>query len=230
MSVSVCIPTYNRKKFEKLIEYNINCQTYYNIREIVIIDDGDDEPLCIKTNYPIRYYRSNRITIGDKRNALVHLATSDYIAFMDTDDFYSSDYISHSIFEMETNNKSIAGSADMIMYHKDQYYKQRCMFIHMLNEATLVFKKNIVSKFSCVNSNEGVSFLSQNIKDIVETNIDRIMCCICHDANTISKQDWLKEQYKINYLSQYEDHKKILCSINLYEPSSSDEQTNPTTN
>ena len=115
MSVSILIPTYNRKRFEKLIEHNINIQTYYNIREVIILDDGDDEPLCIKTKYPIRYYRCNRCSIGDKRNALVQLTNTDYVAFVDTDDFYDKDYIGYSIFEMETNDKSIAGSADMIV-------------------------------------------------------------------------------------------------------------------
>ena len=40
-SVSIIIPTYNRKKFEKLIEYNINSQDYSNIKEIIILDDSD---------------------------------------------------------------------------------------------------------------------------------------------------------------------------------------------
>ena len=36
MSVSIIIPTYNRKRFETLLEYNINSQDYYNIKEIII--------------------------------------------------------------------------------------------------------------------------------------------------------------------------------------------------
>ena len=162
MSVTICIPTYNRKKFEKLIEHNINTQTYYNIREIIILDDGDDEPLCIRTKYPIRYYRVPRCSIGNKRNALVQLTNTDYVAFMDTDDMYDKDYIAYSIFEMESNDKSIAGSADMIVVgYKGTlpiFYKQRCMFLHMLNEATLVFKKSLNPQFSSSNSNEAVPF------------------------------------------------------------------------
>ena len=61
MSVSICIPTYNRKKFEKLIQHNNKIQTYY---VIIILDDGDDEPSCIKTKYPIRYYNIPRCCIG----------------------------------------------------------------------------------------------------------------------------------------------------------------------
>ena len=215
MSVTICIPTYNRKKFEKLIEPNINTQTYFNIMEIIILDDGDDEPLCIKTKYPIRYYRCNRCSIGNKRNGLVELSTSKYIAFMDTDDMYDKDYIGYSIFEMETNDKSIAGSADMIVVEGSTFYKQRCMFLHMLNEATLVFKKSLNPQFASSNSNEAVPFLQQHLGDIIETNIDRVMCCIAHDHNTIPKKQWIQDQYKTNHLSQYNTHLQIISSINV---------------
>ena len=209
MSVSILIPTYNRKRFEKLIEHNINIQRYYNIKEIIILDDGDDEPLCIKTKYPIRYYRCNRCSIGDKRNGLVELATSKYVAFMDTDDFYDAGYISHSIFEMITNDKCIAGSADMNVYCDGTFYKQRCMFLHMLNEATLVFRRDLHYKFASTNSNEAVPFLLKHLGNIVETNIDRVMCCISHDSNTIPKTLWIKEQFKTEPLTQYERHIEI---------------------
>jgi glycosyltransferase involved in cell wall biosynthesis len=50
MSVSIVTPTFNRKRFERLLEYNINSQTYYNIKEIIILDDSDiDRPLCIRS-------------------------------------------------------------------------------------------------------------------------------------------------------------------------------------
>jgi len=215
MSLTICIPTYNRKKFEKLIEHNINTQTYFNIREIIILDDSDiDDPLCIRTKYPIRYYRVPRCSIGDKRNAFVQLTNTDYVAFMDTDDFYS-DYIAYSIFEMESNDKSIAGSADMIVYSKGSFYKQRCMFLHMLNEATLVFKKSLNPQFASSNSNEAVPFLQQHLGNIIETNIDRVMCCIAHDHNTIPKKQWLVDQYKTPPLSQYNTHLQIISSINV---------------
>ena len=218
MSATICIPTFNRKKFEKLIEHNINTQTYYNIREILILDDSDiDEPLCIKTKYPIRYYRVPRCSIGDKRNALVQLTNTEYVAFMDTDDFYS-DYIAYSIFEMESNDKSIAGSADMNVVSlgdNPTFYKQRCLFLHMLNEATLVFKKSLNPQFASSNSNEAVPFLQKDLGDIIESNIDRVMCCISHDANTIPKKQWCDDKFKTNHLSQYNTHLQIISSINV---------------
>ena len=216
MSVSIVIPTYNRKLFERLIEYNINSQDYFNIIEIIVLDDSDiDRPLCIRSLIPIRYYTVPRMTIGMKRNCGVKLAHGDYIAFIDTDDFYAPDYISYSIFEMETNNKTIAGSADMNMWDGKQFYKQRCMFLHLLNEATMVFKKSAWSRFADTNSNEAVPFLEKNINNIVETNIDRVMCCVCHKGNTVDKTAWLNDKYKSTVLSQYSKHIEILSSLNI---------------
>jgi glycosyltransferase involved in cell wall biosynthesis len=75
--------------FERLLEYNINSQTYYNIKEIIILDDSDiDRPLCIRSVIPIRYYTLPRMTIGMKRNCGVKLAQGEYVAFIDDDDFY----------------------------------------------------------------------------------------------------------------------------------------------
>lgn len=216
-SVTILIPTYNRKKFEKLIEHNINCQTYYNIQEIIILDDSDkDEPLCIHTNYPIRYIRIPRVSIGLKRTYGCSLVNSNYIAFMDTDDFYKPNYISTCIFNLLQYSKTITGSADMIMMDNDCYYKQCCMFLHMLNEATMVFKKEIGIQFNNTNSNEAVPFLIQNISNIVETDIDDIMCCISHDENTIDKKMWCKDNFKHKDISvEYEKHLEILSNINL---------------
>ena len=216
MSVSIIIPTYNRKKWELLIEHNLNSQTYFNIKEIIILDDSDiDRPLCIRTLIPIRYYTVPRCTIGMKRNFGVKLAHGEYIAFMDTDDFYHPDYISHSIFEMEYHNKPIAGSADMYLYVEDKWFKQRCVFLDYLNEATMVFKKSIWSGFADTNSNEAVPFLEKNLHNIIETKIENLMCCVAHDNNTISKKAWCSDTYKAVPLSQYSKHIKILSSLNI---------------
>jgi len=52
----------------------------------------------------------------------------------------------------------------------------------------------------------------------VQTDINKVMCCICHKENTIDKKVWIKERYKTDFdMSEYNQHLKILSDINIYE-------------
>tara|TARA_R110000822_G_scaffold75724_2_gene182162 strand:+ start:1764 stop:2426 length:663 start_codon:yes stop_codon:yes gene_type:complete len=219
MSVSIVIPTYNRKNFEKLISYNILCQSYPFIKEIIIADDGlVEERLNINCPYPIVYNTIKRCSIGHKRNYLNQVATGDYIVHMDTDDFYHPEYISNSIYTLIKSKKQVAGSADMIMKRGDQYYKQRCLYIDMLNEATLVYTKKYAAThfFADASAGEGRSFLP-DIKHIVETDIDTVMVCLVHDGNTVSKNAWLIDKYLMpTPPTIYDSHISIFKVFNIY--------------
>jgi len=217
MSVSILIPTFNRKKFNELISLNINSQTYPLIKEIIIADDGDSEQrLNIKSNYTILYYVVDRMTIGEKRNFLKSKAISYYLIHMDTDDFYNPDYISNSIFNLIICNKNLTGSSDMIMYKNNNTYSQSCIYLDFLNEATMCYTKEYSNNhnFNEVNSNEGLSFC--NIPDIIETPIENIMICICHANNTVDKTNWLTKQYEKEIdLTIYKNHLELLSTFNI---------------
>lgn len=222
-SVSILIPTYNRKRFEKLIEYNINCQSYTNIEGIYIADDSDvDEPLHLNVNYPIHYYKTKRCKIGDKRHYLANLAKGTYLINFDTDDFYKPNYISYSIYSLLKHNKECCGSADMVIFHKNEFYIQRCMYLYMLNEGTMCMTKefyNKCSKYVSTNSNESMEFLKQNIKTIMETK-ESLMCCVSHSNNTIDKNVWCVKETKCDkpsfvFLNEYKEHIKILSTLNV---------------
>jgi hypothetical protein len=110
----------------------------------------------------------------------------------------------------------------MNVYDFTHFYKQRCIFLHYLNEATMVFKKSVFTSLTDANSNEAVSFLLTNIDKIIETNIDKIMCCVSHTTNTIPKEPWCTDKYKIksvengfNPFIQYTNHCKILSTLNV---------------
>tara|TARA_R110001632_G_scaffold44261_1_gene112540 strand:+ start:111 stop:383 length:273 start_codon:yes stop_codon:yes gene_type:complete len=70
------------------------------------------------------------------------------------------------------------------------------MYLHLLNEATLVIdKKKLgdVELFISGNSGEGRKLI-EHIGEIVETDVEGIMICIAHNSNTIDKSKWLDEK------------------------------------
>jgi len=215
-SVDILIPTYNRKKFEGLISLNINKQTYPLIKNVIIADDSNDN-LHLDINYSVLNYKVERMSIGAKRNFLLSKATSRYVVFMDTDDMYHPDYISHSIHTLLMSGKSITGTSDMLMYYQEQTYRLSCIFFHAINEATLVLDThNVKLKFKEQNSSEGLEPLKNHIGDIVQTDINKVMCCLCHQENTIDKKIWIKERYKTEFnTSEYDEHLKIISSLNI---------------
>jgi len=218
MSVSIIIPTYNRSKFSPLISLNIKKQDYPMIKEIIVSDDGDDnERLVLDVPYTVLYYKVPRMTIGEKRNFLMEKATGKYIACFDTDDFYNPTHLSTSIFNLIKSGKQVSGSSDMLILHDEKTYKQRCIYLDLLNEATLVFTKEytLTHKFSNVMSSEGKGFLTGSLDDIYETEIEDIMVCIAHKENTVSKLPWTDEKYlaKID-MTMYEPHIKIFSLLN----------------
>jgi len=216
MDCSIVIPTFNRKRFSKLISHNINSQTYPFIKEIIIADDGDNsERLVLDVPFSVHYYKVPRMSIGEKRNFLISKASGSYIAHMDTDDFYNKDYLSTSIFNLIKSGKLVSGSSDMLLLDvaTKETYRQRCIYIHLLNEATMVYKKSFIknNKFSLANSAEGIGFLIANINDIFETPIDDIMVCLAHDKNTVDKSAWCKDKYKTSLdMSKYEKHQNLI--------------------
>ena len=215
-SCSIIIPTYNRKKFEKLIEYNIICQTYPNILEIVIADDGDDDMLDLNVPYPINYIKCARMTIGQKRNLLASKCKGYYIAHMDTDDVYLPSYIEHSISILETQKKDAVGTSDMIFIYADgKTGAMRNPLLSMANEATLVYKKSFWDEkhFGETQSSEAIPFLQGRHWQTGHSQIKKVMICICHSTNTVDKNVW-KNCPEVE-LPDYKKHKQILDTILL---------------
>ena len=214
--VDILIPTYNRKKFESLISHNISIQTYPLIQNIIIADDSNDN-LNLDVKYSVLNYKVDRMSIGAKRNFLLSKSTSRYAVFMDTDDFYNADYISHSIHTLLRSGKSITGTSDMLMYYQEQTYRLSCIFLHAINEATLVIDTDNVNLiFEEQNSSEGLQPLKTHIGDIVQSDINKVMVCLCHEQNTINKKIWLDTKYKTQFdMKEYTEHLKIISDINI---------------
>jgi len=213
--VTIIVPTYNRNAFSKLLVHNINCQTYKAIKEVIVADDGDEALDMTDCKYPVKYFKMNRISLGVKRNFLKDCVKSGYVACFDTDDFYHPNHIENAMVELAMSGKSVAGSADMLIYNREKgCFRQCCMWIDFLNEATLVFKSSFKSRFGSGGSSEGVAFLKEYTGDIIELNIDDVMICVAHKTNTVAKEKWLDDKYLTSFqiLDPYRDHLELLSS------------------
>jgi hypothetical protein len=100
-------------------------QTYPKSRiEWIIVDDGTDKinDLIDAENIPqIKYFSvSQKMSLGAKRNFCHSKCKGSIIVYMDDDDYYPPERISHAV-EMLTANKNamVAGSSEVYVYFKD---------------------------------------------------------------------------------------------------------------
>ncbi|MEY2701666.1 MAG: hypothetical protein RLY43_299, partial [Bacteroidota bacterium] len=108
--VSVTICTYNRANFIMQAIHSIEEQTYKNI-EIIIVDDAstDNTEELIK-NYssplPIKYFKNKKnINIAGTRNETIKYSSGEYIAILDSDDFWiDKEKISRQVTFLESNS------------------------------------------------------------------------------------------------------------------------------
>lgn len=122
--VSVCTPTFNRRPFIKSMFDCFRNQDYPKSRiEWIIVDDGTDKikDLVESSNIPqIRYFDlPEKIALGKKRNFMHDKAKGSFIVYMDDDDYYPPERISHAVERLQSDPKALcAGSSEIYLYFK----------------------------------------------------------------------------------------------------------------
>ena len=150
--VSLCTPTFNRRPF---IPFLIKCfehQTYPKDRiEWIIIDDGTDPIEDIIKDIPqVKYfYYDKKMLLGEKRNLMHTKCSGDIIIYMDDDDYYPSERISHAVDTLQKNPQYlIAGSSEMHIYFDSKNTVYQCGPYKQYHStaATFAFKKELLSQ------------------------------------------------------------------------------------
>ena len=106
--VSICTPTYNRRPFfEGLIKCFQNQNYPKDKIEWIIVDDGIDKIEDLVENIEqVRYISlEEKVNLGKKRNMMHEMAIGDIIVYMDDDDYYPPDRVSHAVDSLMKNNK-----------------------------------------------------------------------------------------------------------------------------
>lgn len=120
--ISVIVPIYNVEPYlERCIE-SIRNQTYNNL-EIILVDDGSKDGCGIicdhyeKLDSRIKVIHKVNGGLSDARNAGIEIATGDYFAFIDSDDF-----IHHTMYE-KLMGKMLETNADIAICNLKYTYE-----------------------------------------------------------------------------------------------------------
>lgn len=108
-TISVIIATYNSALFIDRAITSIYAQTYKAHWQVIVVDDGstDGTSQKIKDQYPgVHYiYQPNR-GLAAAHNTALKVATGEWVAFIDADDFWPADRTSH-LMQVFVNNPVI---------------------------------------------------------------------------------------------------------------------------
>ena len=120
--VSICTPTFNRRPFW---EYTIKCFAHQNYpkdrMEWIIIDDGSDKIKDLVCDISqVKYYEYDvKMPLGKKRNLMHEKSKGDIIVYMDDDDYYPPERVSHAVNMLMTHPSALcAGSSEIYIWFK----------------------------------------------------------------------------------------------------------------
>ena len=149
--ICVIVPVYNVEQYLDQCINSILEQTYKNL-EIILVDDGSTDKSGImcdqyaKIDNRIKVIHKNNGGLSDARNAGMKVATGDYIAFVDSDDFISTDMYKVLAELIEQNDADIAIANWCGFYNGKEVSKERTgkilIFEEMETLEFLIYGKN----------------------------------------------------------------------------------------
>ena len=200
--VSICTPTFNRRPF---IENMFQCfrnQDYPKDRmEWIIVDDGTDKinDLIAKANIPqIKYFAvDTKITLGAKRNLMHKHTKGSIIVYMDDDDYYPPDRVSHAVEKLESNKQALcAGSSEIYIYFKTLNRMVQCgpYGPNHATAGTFAFRRELLDQTKYEDHAalaEERAFLKDYTIPFVQLDPMKSILVFSHEHNTFDKRKML---------------------------------------
>lgn len=123
--ISVIIPVYNVEAYiDQCLESVVNQSLGIENIEVIIVNDAtEDNSMSIVTKYSEKYSSFKIINnsvnkgLGESRNIGLLNATSDYVTFMDSDDFISLNTYEDSLKKLKESN------SDLLVYNWEAYFE-----------------------------------------------------------------------------------------------------------
>ena len=139
--VSIIIPTYNNAEFLGKALKSVIGQTY-NSWEAIVIDnnstDQTDEVINKFQDIRIKYYKiSNYGIIAKSRNLGINLAKGEWIAFLDSDDWWTEDKLEICLNNVNENVDFIYHKLGIVYDKSNSFLKQKKFLGRELNKPIL---------------------------------------------------------------------------------------------
>lgn len=126
--ISIIVPVYNVEKYIDRCMTMLLGQTYKNI-EVILVDDGSPDgcpKLCdeyAKKDSRVKVVHKENGGLGLARNSGIDIATGEYIAFVDSDDYVTEDMCEKLLFAAMKYNADIVYGG--IFYDENGVIKRR---------------------------------------------------------------------------------------------------------
>ena len=198
--VSVCTPTFNRRPF---IPYAIKCfmhQDYPQDKmEWIIIDDGSDKVEDLFKDIPnVKYfYYDEKMPLGKKRNIMHKKSKGDIIVYMDDDDYYPPQRVSHAVEMLQSHPSALcAGSSEIYIWfkHIQKMYQFGPYGPNHATAGTFAFKRELLKDHAYEEHAalaEEKAFLKNYTVPFVQLEPKKVILVFSHNQNTFDKKKLL---------------------------------------
>ena len=204
--VSVCTPTFNRRPFIQSMFECFKNQDYPKSRiEWIIVDDGTDKirDLIATSNIPqIRYFEvEHKMTLGAKRNYMHTHAKGSIIVYMDDDDYYPPERISHAVERLTENPKAMcAGASELYIYFKHIKTMYQCgpYGPNHATAGTFAFRRTLLDETTYEDGAslaEEKAFLKNYTVPFVQLDPIKTILVFSHEHNTFDKRRLLENPH-----------------------------------
>lgn len=190
MKVSIIVPIYNMEKHLEQCIDSIILQTYKDL-EVILVNDGSTDrssEICdmySKKDSRIKVIHKKNGGVSSARNVGISSATGEYVLFVDSDDYISSDMVNVLLSTIEENKVDLVvcgfvvfsnGHINNICYNSALYNnkEQIASFFSLLEGRTnspcnKMYRKNLIKKHFDVNLVVGEDLIF-NLDYITECN------------------------------------------------------------
>lgn len=202
--VSICTPTFNRRPFILNLIKCVDSQTYPKDKmEWIIVDDGTDKIEDLVSDHPlVSYFKfDKKLTLGKKRNVMHKKARGSIFIYMDDDDYYPPERVSHAVETLIKNPTVLcAGSSEMYIYFKDT--NQMVQFgpygPNHATAGTFAFRKELLQEHQYNNDAclaEEREFLKGYTVPFVQLDSMKTILVFSHRHNTFDKRMLLQDPF-----------------------------------